>query len=42
MNILAIKNCFLFAKEFEEFDRSLVMASFDVKSLFTNIALIDS
>ena len=33
---------FSFAKEIEEFDSNLIMASFDVKSLFTNIPLTET
>ena len=35
-NKYTIKDSFSFAKEVEEFDPNLIMASFDVKSLFTN------
>ena len=33
---------FSFAKEVEEFDPNLIMPSFDVKSLFTNIPLTET
>ena len=38
-NEYTIKEMCSFAKEFYEFDINLIMASFDVKSLFTNIPL---
>ena len=38
-NEYTIKDLWSFAKEFYEFDINLIMASFDVKSLFTNIPL---
>ena len=38
-NEYTIKDLCSFAKEFYEFDINLIMASFDVKSLFTNIPL---
>ena len=37
-----IKGLFSFAKGVEEFDPNLIMASFDVKSLFTNILLTET
>ena len=37
-----IKDCFSFAQEVLEFDTSLFMASFDIKSLFTNIPLTET
>ena len=37
-----IKCSFSFAKEVEEFDPNLVMANFDVKSLFTKIPLTET
>ena len=37
-----IKDCFSFAKEVSGFDDSILMASFDTKSLFTNIPLIET
>ena len=36
-NKYTIKHSFSLAKEVEEFDPNLIMASFNVKSLFTNI-----
>ena len=36
-NEYSIKDFFTFAEELESFDSKLVMASFDVESLFTNI-----
>ena len=36
-NEYTIKDLCSFAKEFYEFDINLIMASFDVKSIFTNI-----
>ena len=41
-NECTIKDSFSFAKEIEEFDPNLIMASFDVKSLFTNIFLLET
>ena len=38
-NEYTIKDLCSFAKEFYEFDINLIMVSFDVKSLFTNIPL---
>ena len=38
-NEYTIKNSFSFAEELLSFDSNLVMASFDVESLFTNIPL---
>ena len=40
-NEYTTKDCFSFAKEVLEFDISLFMASFDIKSLFTNISLTE-
>ena len=37
-----ITDCFSFAKEVSGFDDSILMASFDTKSLFTNIPLIET
>ena len=34
-----IKDPFIFAQEIQSFDSKLVMASFDIESLFTNIIL---
>ena len=36
-NEYTIKDCFTFAEELQSFDSKLVMASFDIESLFTNI-----
>ena len=41
-NEYTIKDTFSFAKEVLEFDASLFMASFDIKSLFTNIPLTET
>ena len=41
-NEYPIKDSFSFAEEFEEFDLNLVMASFDVKSLFASIPLTET
>ena len=41
-NEYAIKDSFSFAKEIEEFGPNFIMASFDVKSLFTNILLLET
>ena len=41
-NEYAMKDSFSFAKEVKEFDPNLIMASFDVKSLFTNISLTET
>ena len=41
-NEYTIKDSFSFAKEVEEFDSKLIMASFYVKSLFTNIPLTET
>ena len=41
-NEYTIKDSFSFAKEVEEFDSDLIIASFDVKSLLTNIPLIET
>ena len=41
-NQYTIKDSFSFAKEVEEFDPSLNKASFDEKSLFTNIPLTET
>ena len=41
-NEYTIKDLFSFAKEIEEFDPNLIMASFDVKSLFINILLLET
>ena len=41
-NEYTIKNYFSFAKEVEEFDPNLVMASFDVKCLFSNIPCMET
>ena len=41
-NEYTIKDSFYFAKKVEEFDPNLIMASFDVKSLFTNILLTET
>ena len=38
-NEYTIKDSFTFAEELQSFDSKLVMASFDVESLFTNIPL---
>ena len=38
-NEYTIKDSFTFAEELQSFDSKLVMASFDIKLLFTNIAL---
>ena len=38
-NEYTIKDSFKFAKELQSFDSKLVMASFDIESLFTNIPL---
>ena len=40
-NEYTIKDSFSFAKEVLEFEASLFMASFDIKSLFTNIPLTE-
>ena len=40
-NDYTIKDSFSFAKEIDELDPNLVMATFDVKWLFTNIPLIN-
>ena len=40
-NEYTTKDSFSFVKQVEEFDPNLVMASFDVKLLFTNIRLIE-
>ena len=36
-NEYTIKDSFTFAKELQNFDSKLVMVSFDIESLFTNI-----
>ena len=41
-NEYTIKDCFSFAKDVLEFDSSLFMASFDIKSLSTNIPLTET
>ena len=41
-NEYTIKDSFSFAKEVEEFDPNVIMTGFDVKSLFTNIALTET
>ena len=41
-NEYTIKDWFSFAKEVEEFDPNLIMASSDVKLLFTNISLTET
>ena len=41
-NEYTIKDSFYFAKKVEEFDPNLIMASFDVKSLFTKIVLTET
>ena len=41
-NEYTIKDSFSFAKEVEEFDSNLIMAGFDVKSLFTSIPLTET
>ena len=41
-NECTIKESFLFAKEVLEFDASLFMASFYIKSLFTSITLTEA
>ena len=41
-NEYIIKDSFSFAKEVLEFDASLFTASFEIKSLFTNISLIET
>ena len=41
-NEYTIRDSFSFAKEVEEFDPNLIMASFDIKSLFTNVPLTES
>ena len=41
-NECTIKDSFLFAKEVLEFDASLFMASFDIKSLFTSMPLTEA
>ena len=41
-NEYTINDSFSFAKEVEEFDSNLIMASFDVKSLFTSIPLTET
>ena len=41
-NEYTIKDSFSFAKEVEEFDPNLIMASFDVKSFFTNIPFTET
>ena len=38
-NEYKIKDSFAFSEEFKSFDSKLVMASFDIESLFTNIPL---
>ena len=38
-NEYTVKDSFLFAEELQRFDSKLVMASFDIESLFTNIPL---
>ena len=38
-NEYTIKDSFTFAEELQSFDSKLVMASFDIESLFTNIPL---
>ena len=38
-NECTIKDSFTFAEEHQSFDSKLVMASFDIESLFTNISL---
>ena len=38
-NECTIKDSFIFAEELQSFDLKLVMASFDIESLFTNIPL---
>ena len=42
VNEYTIKDSFSFAKEVLEFDASLFMANFDIKSLFTNIPLTET
>ena len=42
VNEYTIKDSFSFAKEVEEFDPDLALASFDLKSLFTNIPLTET
>ena len=41
-NEYTIKDSFSFAKEVLEFNASFFMASFDIKSLFTNILLTET
>ena len=41
-NKYTIKDLFSFAKEVEEFDPNLIVASFDIKSLFTNVSLTEA
>ena len=41
-NECTIKDSFSFVREVEEFDPNLIMASFDVKSLFTNISITET
>ena len=41
-NEYTVKDSFSFAKEVEELDTNLIMASFDVKSLFINIPLTET
>ena len=41
-NEYCIRHSFSFAKEVEEFNPNLIMATFDVKSLFTNISLTET
>ena len=41
-NEYTIRDSFSFAKEVEEFDPNIIIASFDIKSLFTNLPLTES
>ena len=41
-NVYTVKDSFSFAKEVFEFDASLFMTSFDIKSLLTNIPLTET
>ena len=41
-NDYRIKDSFSFTKEFLDFDASCLMASFDIKSFFTNISLTET
>ena len=41
-NEYTIKDSFSFTKEVEEFDPNLIMVSFDIKSLFTNIPVTET